>query len=295
MKTGDKDVRLGISFSKYLPEDVEKFINAGFRYFEILIPARVPNPNPLAKSPEERRKNPYTYEEARLLALRGQEEKLVGQVEELAKTVLSYGDYLWSVHLPFGGGWDAAHIDEKSREDAVCGLKRIIDLTAGWKPTVYVLHGCLEPVKDDEREARLLQCIKSVKELNEYAKQYGAQIALEDLPRSCLGNSTAEMERIVKATGVKVCFDVNHLLGDTHENFLNALENEIITTHLSDYDGIDERHLLPGEGIVPWKFIYERLENVGYKGPYLFELKIVEDVPYPAEKIITAFKAAMEK
>lgn len=295
MIINNKEVRLGISFTRYLPEDAEKFINAGFQCFEIGIPARLPDPNPLTKSPEERRKNPYTYDEARLLALRGEEEKLVEQVEKLAKAVISHGDYLWSVHLPFGGGWDAAHIDEKSRADAVCGLKRIIDLTAEWKPSVYVLHGCLEPVKDTEREARLLQCIKSVKELTEYANRYGAQIALEDLPRSCLGNCTAEMERIVKATGVKVCFDVNHLLGDTHENFLNVLENEIITTHLSDYDGIDERHLLPGMGIVPWKMIFERLENTGYKGPYLFELKVVDDVPYSAEKIITAFKSAVKE
>ena len=295
MKIHGKEVHLGISFTRYSPEDAKKFIDAGFDRFEIGIPARMPNPNPLAKSPAERRKNPYTYDEARLLALRGEEEKLVAQVEDLAKAVIAEGNYLWSVHLPFGGGWDAAHIDERSRADAVCGLKRIIDLTACWKPSVYVLHGCLEPVKDEEREARLLNCIKSVKELNEYAAQYGAQIALEDLPRSCLGNCTDEMLRIVKASDVKVCFDVNHLLSDSHEKFLDALENEIITTHLSDYDGEDERHWLPGEGIVPWKYIFERLEAVGYTGPYLFELKVVDDVPYNCEEIISAFKSAVEK
>ncbi len=294
MKINGREVRLGISFTKYTPDDVEKFIDAGFECFEIGISARMPDPNPLAKSPAERRRNPYTYDEAHLLALRGEEEKLIAQVEPLAKAVISHGDYLWSVHLPFGGGWDAAHIDEPDRMDAVCGFKRIIDLTACWHPSVYVLHGCLEPVKDEEREARLLQCIKSVKELTEYAEKYGAKIALEDLPRSCLGNSTDEMKRIADASETHICFDVNHLLGDSHEDFLNALKNKIITTHLSDYDGEDERHWLPGEGIVPWKLIFERLEAVGYKGPYLFELRAVDGVPYNAEEIITAFKSAVE-
>ena len=294
MKIGGKDVKLGISFTRYQPEDAKKFIDAGFECFEIGIPRRMPDPNPLAKSPAERRRNPYTYEEARLLALRGEEEKLIAMVEPLAKAVLKEGNYLWSVHLPFGGGWDAAHIDERDRADAVCGFKRVIDLTSEWHPSVYVLHGCLEPVSDDEREARMLQCIKSVRELNEYAAKYGARIALEDLPRSCLGNCTAEMARIVKETGVKICFDVNHLLGDTHENFLNSLENDIITTHLSDYDGEDERHWLPGEGIVPWKLLFERLESVGYDGAYLFELKMVDDVPYKPDEIIAAFRAAVE-
>lgn len=294
MKICGKDVRLGISFGHYEPEDAKKFIDAGFDCFEIGIPARMPDPNPLAKSPAERRRNPYTYEEAHKLALRGEEEKLVAMAEHFAKAILAEGDYIWSVHLPFGGGWDAAHFNERDRADAICGLKRIIDLTAEWHPSVYVLHGCLEPVKDEEREARTLQCIKSVKELNEYAAKYGAQIALEDLPRSCLGNCTAEMARIVKESGVKVCFDVNHLLYDSHEKFLDALDTEIITTHLSDYDGEDERHWLPGDGVVPWKMIFERLENVGYKGPYLFELKMFGDKPFMPEEIIKAFKSAVE-
>lgn len=294
MKIGGRDIKLGISFTRYQPEDAKKFIDAGFECFEIGIPRRMPDPNLLAKSPAERRRNPYTYEEARLLALRGEEEKLIAMVEPLAKAVLKEGNYLWSVHLPFGGGWDAAHIDERDRADAVCGFKRVIDLTSEWHPSVYVLHGCLEPVSDEQREARMNQSIKSVRELGEYAARYGAKLALEDLPRSCLGNCTAEMERMISGSGVSICFDVNHLLEDTHENFMNSLTDKIITTHLSDYDGIDERHWLPGEGVVPWKMIFERLENADYTGPYLFELRTEDDTPYTPERIISAFRKAIE-
>lgn len=289
-----KEVKLGISFTHYQPDDVQKFIDAGFECFEIGLRARMPDPNPLAKSPAERRKNPYTFDEAHALACRGEEEKLVACTAHLAEAVLAAGKKVWSVHLPFGGGWDAAHINEKDRADAVSGYKRMIDLTSGWHPSVYVLHGCLEPVADSEREARISHCIKSVKEINEYARQRGARVALEDLPRSCIGNTTAEMKRIVDATGVKICFDVNHLLGDSHQNFLDALDTEIITTHLSDYDGIDERHWLPGKGIVPWKLLFERLEAVNYDGPYLFELSAVDGVPYGADVIAEAFRGVLE-
>lgn len=294
MIIGGRNVKLGISFGKYQPEDTKKFIDAGFECFELVIPARMPDPNPYAKSPQERRINPYTLEESRLLACRGEEEKLVGRVAHLADAILKEGDYLWSVHLPFGGGWDAAHFCEEDRTDAVRGLKRIIDLTACWHPSVYVLHGCLEPVSDEQREARMNQSIKSVRELGEYAARYGAKLALEDLPRSCLGNCTAEMERMISGSGVSICFDVNHLLEDTHENFMNSLTDKIITTHLSDYDGIDERHWLPGEGVVPWKMIFERLENADYTGPYLFELRTEDDTPYTPERIISAFRKAIE-
>jgi len=46
----------------------------------------------------------------------------------------------------------------------------------------------------------------------------------------------------------------------------------IITTHLSDYDGEDEKHWMPGAGVVPWKQVYDTLTAAGYEGPWLFEL-----------------------
>jgi len=180
----------------------------------------------------------------------------------------------------------------------VCAsLRRVIDLTAAWNPKVYVLHGCLEPVAPEERALRIARSICSLRELNEYARSQGTTVALEDLPRSCLGNTSVETKAMAQAAGnVPVCFDVNHLLGEDHAAFLGRLGRDIVTTHLSDYDGIDERHWLPGKGIVPWRYVVDTLLDTGYRGPFLFELCMDENgEPYGAEAVLRAFETALAR
>ena len=92
-----------------------------------------------------------------------------------------------------------------------------------------------------------------------------------------------------------MCFDVNHLLRESHETFMRRAADQVITTHLSDYDGVDERHWLPGMGVVPWKLIYDGLLAAGYTGPFLFELGAdpATKQPYAPESIIPAWKKAI--
>ena len=40
----------------------------------------------------------------------------------------------------------------------------------------------------------------------------------------------------------------------------------------SDYDDINERHWLPGEGKVDWTALYNALREVGYNGVWMYEL-----------------------
>ena len=65
--------------------------------------------------------------------------------------------------------------------------------------------------------------------------------------------------------------------------------------HLSDYDYIDERHWLPGEGKINWKELISGLESVNYNGPLMYEINrgstptILRDNPVsPSEFAINA-------
>lgn len=271
------DVPLGLSCTSHRPEQIADFVAHGFTCFEVGIPAALKNAD-------------GSYE-----LCRGCEEKLVETKTALFEAIEAQNLCTWSVHLPFGRGWDIAHYDEEERDAVVESLKRVIMLTKDRHPRIYVLHGCLEPVAPEQRPVRIARSIQSMRELDAFAQKFGARIALEDLPRSCLANSAIETRAMMLAAEVPICFDVNHLLGDTHENFLKAMATNIVTTHLSDYDGIDERHRLPGEGIVPWKEVFIGMQKAGYRGPYLFELKQGEDGPYDAETVLNAFKAVLEK
>jgi sugar phosphate isomerase/epimerase len=46
----------------------------------------------------------------------------------------------------------------------------------------------------------------------------------------------------------------------------------MITSHVSDYDFVDERHLLPGEGKVDFEKLLSDLFENGYVGGWLYEV-----------------------
>ena len=262
MKWMDYELPLGISIGTYAPEAVDDFVDKGFRYFEVGIPAQLDDQDPVQ------------------MPWRGREKCLVETRLPLVRRIFDRHLRVWSVHLPFGFGWDVAHYDEEERDAACASLKRVMELTRDWGARVYVLHGCLEPVAPEQRGVRMARSIRSLRELDEYAARFGARVALEDLPRSCLANTSLETRAMAQAAGnVPICFDVNHLLGETHAEFLKRLAPNVITTHLSDYDGVDERHWLPGQGIVPWREVVQGLLEAGYRGLFLFELRSGEAGP----------------
>ena len=243
------------------------YVAHGFRHFELQMPTHI---LPVSASPAE----------------------MLSLIEPNRTRLAQLGLCPWSLHLPFGKAWDIAARDEAQRQEGGRKLAEIIRSAKDWGARVLTLHPGLEPVLPEDRPIRALRSARSVRELRDVAAPLGLQIALEDLPRSCLGNTGEELEAILDAApGVGCCFDVNHLLQESHADFLARLAPRIIQTHLSDYDGVDERHWLPGRGIVPFGLIAETLQQSGYRGPYLFELRDIFD----AETVVNAFRESLNK
>ena len=179
---------------------------------------------------------------------------------------------LWSVHLPSGEGWDLSSLDSQMRKETIRRTKKWIELSRGWGAELCIIHSSLEPITNQEREEKLALARESLSILGRAASKIGIKLALECLPRTCLGNTSQEIKYLIDSPNIYVCCDVNHLFKEKPENFIRALGAKIITTHMSDWDGIDERHWLPGDGINNWQEILLALNDVGYKGPFLFEV-----------------------
>jgi len=176
-----------------------------------------------------------------------------------------------SVHLPFGPLWEPSGFDPAARGDALRRFEGLLDWTGAQGIPLAVLHASFEPIPPEDRPARLEIAARSVAALGAYARARGIALAVENLPRTCLGNIACETLALAEGAA-GVCFDVNHLLIESHADFLAAAGPRVVTTHFSDYDFADERHWRPGAGNIDWPALLRGLDAAGYMGRYIFEL-----------------------
>ena len=179
----------------------------------------------------------------------------------------------WTVHLPFDRHIDISSLEPGVAENTVKLHTEIMKAAAKEGIGIFVIHPSSEPIADEERRQIMEKSMSNLRILAEEAAKLGCVIAVEDLPRTCLGRNSQELLELVSADDrLRICFDTNHLLSEPIEEFIRNCGSKIITVHFSDYDFIDERHLMPGEGDIDWVSLINELENTGYEGPILYEL-----------------------
>lgn len=184
-----------------------------------------------------------------------------------------YNVRLWSFHLPFSP-FDRIDISKPDTAGYTIELfKKYIKKANSIGIKIFVVHPSGEPIKDEERQSRMRCAKESLKQLAEYAGGLESIIAVEDLPRSCLGKNSAEIKELISShEKLRVCCDTNHLLKEDLVSFLKNVGEKIITVHISDYDFINERHWLPGEGKIDWTSVVLAFEDIGYRGYWLYEI-----------------------
>ena len=191
----------------------------------------------------------------------------------LKSQIDSSGLKVWSVHMPFSKVIDISLIDSAKRAAAVDYVKDMMRVAGIFQPQRIILHPSAEPVYPDERAERLANSHASIGEIAPVAKEIGAVLCIENLPHTCLGRNSEEMMYLIEGYDeVGLCFDINHLLYQSHEDYLKGIsKGKIKTVHISDYDFADERHLLPGVGKIDWAPLWKGIRNNGYDGIMMFE------------------------
>lgn len=197
-----------------------------------------------------------------------------------------------SYHLPFNGerfnGFymhAPSSLDETIRQNTLKHTKRLIESLADTGVKYVVLHGSLR-IDEKERKSRVDAFVEYVRSLCDFCKPYGITVAVETLLSCCIGgggdipqNIIAEHKYIMEKVdrdNVGICLDNNHFLKSSCIDFVKELGQYVVTTHFSDYDGIDERHDMPGKGVTDWKKLTSLLKEKGYTGPWLFEVRFKE-------------------
>ena len=164
-----------------------------------------------------------------------------------------------SVHLPFQGGglcWDPSALDEAVRREVSARFIKLIRDHADLMGPMVTIHASNEPPLS-EHPQRIGQVCKTLEEMLPTARELGFVINVELLPRTCVGNTPEELMQIVSRFDpeqVGICMDVNHVMTRYRElpAMIDYLAPRIRSFHISDYDGIDETHWLPGQGLIDW-------------------------------------------
>ncbi len=242
------DLKISTSLNQDNFHLAEKFAQAGFEATECCMPVRFREPVDLSVFPDF--------------------------LKRFHDKVRPSGLKIHSYHIPFGVYWDISSPDEEIRASAVAASAELIRMLADYEGVNIVVHPSFEPIAEDAREAHILACQRSLRELAPIAQAAGKRIALENLPRTCLGRTSQEMERITEGgTLCGICMDTTHMFHETPQEYMNRCGKWIINTHLSDYlNGQDECHWVPGTGSLNWREIFEKLIALGYQGTYNFEV-----------------------
>ena len=215
--------------------------------------------------------------------------------DKLSEMAKAHSVEIWSFHIPFFPFEviDPSFEDEEKRKETVKIFTSLAEKAAKVGVKNFVIHPSGEPNPDETRSKRIAQAKKSFAEMAENFAAFGGRALVEDLPRTCLGNCSDDMVEILSADDrIGIVFDTNHLLKQDNIEFIKAVGSKILSTHFSDYDFVDERHLLPGEGDIDWPALMKALDDAGYEGPVLYELnspttKFIErNVPLTASDLV---------
>ncbi len=193
--------------------------------------------------------------------------------EQVKKISYEYGITLSSYQLPFMP-YDNIDISNPAlAENSVQHLEELIDKAARVGINKFVVRPSGDFVAEEERATRMACAKSSLARLAEFASERGATVTVENLSRTCLGRDSKEILELTSAHPLlRVCFNTSRLFGESHSNFIKAVGNKILTTHISDYDLVNEDNLLPGDGRISWQSLVDDLLESGYNGMWVYEV-----------------------
>ncbi len=205
-------------------------------------------------------------------------------VAEMRRLLAAAGVEARTVHAAFGSPLDPSSLDRAVRIAGIDASSAALDLAVRMQARIVVVHASAEPIADKERAARIAEAQRSIRTMAELAGSVGCRIAVELLPRSCLGNSARELLALLEDVDLRtagVCLDTNHLMGDfaTLPDAVRVLGPRLMALHCSDYDGVDEKHWPPMRGVIDWPAFLAALRDVGFSGPLNYEATLEGETP----------------
>lgn len=195
---------------------------------------------------------------------------------ELIKIVGSYDLNLDNVHLPFNNINDL-WLEGSDRQIRIDEIKRFLNECRECGAETVVLHA------SSGKNISLNNSLgfKSFNEITKETENIKLKLAIENTQ---MQSSLKFVLDEFKSEYVGLCYDSSHdfVQGQSSGDILDNYKDRLFCVHLSDCDGISDKHWTPGKGIVNWKRIIKVIKNTDCKS---FSM---ETYPSDEEKNLTA-------
>jgi sugar phosphate isomerase/epimerase len=207
-----------------------------------------------------------------------------GHVRAAREALAAAGVSPRTVHADFDADLDLSSSEDTVRGAGVSTVCAAVDLAARVGAEIVVVHASSEPIGGGERPQRMVQARRSLSTLVSMCRAAGRRLAVELLPRTCLGRSVLELQALLHDLDpavAGVCLDVNHLM-DRYAmlpQVVCSLGPRLFALHISDYDGVDEKHWPPMQGVIDWAAFLSALREVGFAGPLNYEAHLSGRTP----------------
>lgn len=191
------------------------------------------------------------------------------------------GIELFSIHSHTHPSFDISSLDNESNRRALREYFWLTDKASEIGIDKIIIHptNTPEPFDQNMRGEKIKHAMECLDKLAEHAYEKGVTLAVENLPRTCLANTIEEHLYILSANSkLRACLDVNHCLIDSTEDMIRRLGDKTVTVHISDRDNINERHWMPGEGVLDWKKIIDAFDGIGYTGAWMYEIGLASSI-----------------
>lgn len=167
--------------------------------------------------------------------------------EKMPSLVREQGLRIDNIHVPC---CEANHFwseDKDLRQEIIKKHKEWLEDCARFNVPLLVMHLC----DGEDAPAPNPHGLESLEKIVRRAEELGVNIAIENTRR--MDSVVAVLEHISSPV-LGFCFDSSHhRLTDKEDfRFLRTFGHRLKATHLSDNDGLADRHWLPGHGVIDW-------------------------------------------
>jgi sugar phosphate isomerase/epimerase len=178
---------------------------------------------------------------------------------------------------------DLASFDKEKRNASIEVIARSFTVfkELGAESVVVHVNGYSLDYSEENRSASASNSKESILALVDSASDAGIKMALGNLPHRGTSRPFHSMEELqalimdMPREHVGLCLDTTHARFAGHDPLqqLNVAADRLFTLHLHDTDGDDDRHWVPGRGIIDWDAFIARLSELNFTGSRTLEVQ----------------------